>query len=78
MKVTQWNALNWIAGVSVAAEVSFSLMNNILTPERLRLKPTTVENLMFLKLNRNMSPSPEFCKVKDSSNRDDAIRRLSY
>jgi hypothetical protein len=45
---SQYIDLRWIAGVSVAAEVSFQLMNNILTPERLRLKPTTVENLMFL------------------------------
>jgi hypothetical protein len=51
---SQYIDLRWIAGVSVAAEVSFSIMNNILTPERLRLQPTTVENLMFLKLNRNL------------------------
>jgi hypothetical protein len=60
---SQYIDLRWIAGVSVAAEVSFSLMNNILTPERLRLKPTTVENLMFLKLNRNMWDKFTFARV---------------
>jgi hypothetical protein len=55
-------------------------MNNILTPERLRLKPKTVENLMFLKLNRNMWDKFTFARACQSEKQqlsvDDAVQEI--